>query len=115
VPLTPAIRDALKLAADAAPDHKPNDLIFPGCAQVGHREELPARGNAPRRTYKTIVQNDCYVPDEVSAYLLGHVPEGMSQRYLLKWAMSSGTAIREAQEKISHKMVALLHKRGRTK
>jgi hypothetical protein len=33
----------------------------------------------------------------VSAYLLGHVPEGMSQRYLLKWAMSSGTAIREAQ------------------
>jgi hypothetical protein len=32
----------------------------------------------------------------------------MSQRYLLKWAMSSGTAIREAQEKISRKMVAQL-------
>jgi integrase len=114
VPMTRAIRDALKLAADAVPDHKPDDLIFPGCSQVGHREELPTRGHSLRRTYKTVAQNECHVPDEVSAYLLGHVPEGMSQRYLLKWAMSSGTAIREAQEKISRKMVALLHGLRRT-
>jgi integrase len=125
VPLAPAIRDALKLAADAGPDHKPGDLIFPGCAQVGHRDDwtprdreekrqkvkLPARGHALRRTYKTIAMAHCKVPDDVSAFLLGHVPEGMSQKYLLRWALSSGPAIREAQAKISREMVRLLHNR----
>jgi len=61
-------------------------------------------------TYKTIAQNEYGVPDEVSAYLLGHVPERMSQCYLLKWAMSSGTEIREAQAKISRTMVVLLRR-----
>jgi integrase len=112
VPLTAAINDALKLAADVAPDHKPGDSIFPGCAQAGHREELPARGHALRRTFKTIATTFCKVPDDVSAFLLGHVPEGMSQKYLLRWALSSGPAIREAQAKISREMVRLLHKRA---
>jgi integrase len=112
VPLTPAIQDALKLAGDAAPDHKPADLIFPGCAQVGHREKLPTRGHALRRTFKTIATAHCKVPDDVSAFLLGHVPEGMSQKYLLRWALSSGPAIREAQQKISCEMLRLLHKRS---
>jgi hypothetical protein len=72
---------------------------------------LPARGHALRRTYKTIATTQCKVPDDVSAYLLGHVPEGMSPRYLLRWAMSSGTTIREAQVKISRTMARLLHKK----
>jgi hypothetical protein len=93
VPLTPAIQDALRLAGDAAPDHKPADLIFPGCAQVGHREKLPTRGHALRRTFKTIATAYCKVPDDVSAFLLGHVPEGMSQKYLLRGALSSGPAL----------------------
>jgi integrase len=112
IPLTPAINDALKLAADAEPDHKPGDLIFPGCEQVGHREELPARGNGLRRTFKTIATTHCKVPDDISAFLMGHVPEGMSQKYLLRWALSSGPAIREAQSKISREMVRLLHKQA---
>ena len=111
IPLTPAILDALKLATKAAPDHEPGDLIFPGCAQVAHREQLPTRGHALRRTFKTIATAHCKVPDDVSAFLLGHVPEGMSQKYLLRWALSSGPAIREAQATISREMVRLLHRR----
>lgn len=111
IPTTKAIVDALNMARAAQPKAEPTDPIFPGCAQVGHREELPARGHMLRRTFKTIAQNECNVPEEVSAYLLGHVPEGMSQRYLLKWAMSSGKAIREAQGRISRTMVDLLHKK----
>jgi hypothetical protein len=103
------------MAGNAAPDHKPDDLIFPGCAQVGHREKLPTRGHALRRTFKTIATAYCKVPDDVSAFLLGHVPEGMSQKYLLRWALSSGPAIREAQQKISCEMVRLLHKRSSRK
>jgi hypothetical protein len=44
----------------------------------------------------------------VSAFLMGHVPEGMSPKYLLRWALSSGPAIREAQHKISREIMALL-------
>ena len=108
IPLTPAIRNALA----PAPKGKPEDLIFPGCAQVGHREPgSPASGYALRRTFKTIAQNESGVPEEVSAYLLGHQPEGMSQKYLLNWAMRNGTAIKEGQQKISRTMVRLLHQK----
>ncbi len=111
LPLTAEIRDALKLAGKPG---APDALIFPGCAQVGHREPgLPAAGHALRRTFKTIAQNECKVIEEVSAYLLGHQPEGMSQKYLLKWAMRNGTAIREGQAKISREMVGLLHAKPR--
>jgi hypothetical protein len=46
---------------------------------------------------------------------LGHVPEGMSQRYLLKWARTSGPAIIEAQRKISQTIMALLQGKGAAK
>jgi integrase len=108
IPSSPEIDDALNMARKAQPDAKPGDPIFPGCAQVGHREELPARGHALRRTYKTFAQNECKVPEEISAWLLGHMPEGMSQRYVLQWARANGTAIVEAQHKISHEMVKAL-------
>jgi hypothetical protein len=108
IPTSPEIDDALNMARKAQPDAKPGDLIFPGCAQVGHREELPARGHALRRTYKTFAQNECKVPEEVSAWLLGHMPEGMSQRYVLQWARANGAAIVEAQHTISHEMVKAL-------
>jgi hypothetical protein len=58
-----------------------------------------------RRTYKTIAQNECKIPEEIS---FGQVPEGMSQRYLLRWAMSSGKAIVEAQHKIPKAIMAAL-------
>jgi integrase len=110
IPITPEIRYALKLAADAAPDREPEDVIFPGCLQAGHRDLLPARGHALRRTYKTIAATHCGIPDDVSAFLLGHVPEGMSQRYLLRWALSSGPVFKEAQAKVSKEMMRLLLK-----
>jgi hypothetical protein len=105
----------LNLAADVVPGHKPGDLIFVGCSRFQYRDrrEFPVRSHALRWTYKTIATTPCKVSDDVSAYLLGHVPEGMSQRYLLRWAMSSGTAIRDAQAKISRDMVRLLRKRSR--
>ena len=50
----------------------------------------------------------CGVPDDVSAFLIGHAPEAMSQ-YLLRWALSSGDAIKEAQAKISATTMRSLH------
>ena len=59
------------------------------------RDDLPATGNDLRRTYKSVATSVCGVPDDVSAFVMGHMPEGMSQKYLLRWALSSGDAIKK--------------------
>jgi integrase len=115
IPTTPEIRNALNMARKAQPKAKPGDPIFPGCAQIGHREELPARGHALRRTWKTFAQNECGVREEISASLIGHVPEGMSQRYVLQWARTNGKAILEAQRKISREMAMAFRGQRRSK
>ena len=126
IPTTPEIEAAIKIAAtDSTIIYKshgrdfvhkktvargPDDFIFAGCQfiQARNRSELPAIGHALRRTYKTIATDHCGVPDDISAALLGHVPEGMSQKYLIRWARMSGPAIIEAQRTISRTITALL-------
>ena len=105
IPLTPEIQATLDVARKAAPK---SDVIFPGCWNNPSRDGMPARGHALRRTYKTLATGLCKIPDDISAYLLGHVPEGMSQKYLLRWAMSSYPAIVDAQHKISKAIMAKL-------
>ncbi len=111
IPLTPAILDALKLATKAAPDHEPGDLIFPGCAQVAHREQLPRRGHALRRTFKTIATAHCKVPDDVSAFL--HRP--CAGRHVAKVPVALGAIERPGHpgstSHISREMARLLHRR----
>jgi hypothetical protein len=58
-------------------------------------------GHAFRRTYKTIAAN-------ISAAPLGHVPAGMPQKYLIRWARISGPAIIKAQATISKTIMQLL-------
>ena len=105
VPLTPEMRKAIAIVGERG---EADALIWEGCSQAS-RDDLPATGNDLRRTYKTIATSVCGVPDDVSAFLMGHMPEGMSQKYLLRWALSSGDAIKEAQVKISATMMRLLH------
>ncbi|HUZ34006.1 MAG TPA: hypothetical protein VMV19_18145 [Xanthobacteraceae bacterium] len=108
VPITAAIRTELKRARKAQRGATGDDFVFPGARHNPTRDGLPAFGHALRRSYKTVATDHCGVPDDISAALLGHVPEGMSQRYLLKWARQSGPAIIAAQEKISRKMIELM-------
>ena len=105
VPLTREIKEAIKLVGERGDD---DALIWEGCSQAS-RDDLPATGNDLRRTFKTVATSVCGIPDNVSAFLMGHMPEGMSQKYLLRWALSSGDAIKEAQQKISKTMMQLLH------
>ena len=97
VPLTPEIRKAITIVGERG---DAGALIWEGCSQAS-RDDLPATGNDLRRTYKSVATSVCGVPDDVSAFLMGHMPEGMSQKYLLRWALPSGDAIKEAQAKIS--------------
>lgn len=105
--LTPEICACLKMATDAVPDHKPDDLIFPGCESNLDRDKLPVRGHALRRTYRTFAHS-LKVPDDIGNWLLGQAPEGVKAHYLLKWSMANNAAIVAAQHKISRAMMAAL-------
>lgn len=105
IPTTPEIEAALKLGKAG----KPGDLIFPGCLINMCRDGLPVRGHALRRTWKTIATDHCGVSDEISCFLMGHIPPGMSVHYLLKFARVSGPKIIEAQAEVSRAITALLH------
>jgi len=113
IPITPEIVAAFMIAKQDKdrPNGvgcKPDDLIFPGCTNNPTRDKLPARGHALRRTWKTIAEDHCGVPAQVSEYLEGRMPEGVKGRYLLKWARSQGPKIIEAQADISRTIMALL-------
>jgi integrase len=102
VPLSPAIVRALKMVRGAD-----DVFVFPGCAQIGHRDPLPARGNQLRHTFRTLAA-DCAVDEMLAHFLMGHSPEGISQKYIVKMMLASGPALRQAQRKISRRIVTLL-------
>jgi hypothetical protein len=60
-----------------------------------------------RRTFRTVAA-DCGVDEMLSHFLMGHAPAGISQRYVARMILSSGPAMREAQRKISRRIVSLL-------
>jgi hypothetical protein len=94
------------LASPASPA-----IVFPGCDNISGgklRGELPVKGAALRRTWKTFVVSECKIPFEISEFLLGHIPHGVSAHYIMRWAMSSGKEIIDAQRKISKAMMAAL-------
>jgi integrase len=104
IPLSSTICRALKIARDHADK---SGLIFPECSQAGHRDPLPTRGHALRRTYKTVAL-DCGISDEMSAFLLGHVVPGMSMKYALRQMMLQGRTLRRHQRTISARILELL-------
>lgn len=106
IPLSIPIVQALKLARDNADEGE--ELIFPGCAQVGHRDRLPARGNMLRHTYRTVAA-DLGIDELLSHFLLGHAPEGVSQKYIARMILAAGPALRDAQRRMSRRIVALLN------
>lgn len=117
VPITPEIAAAFKLAKTdpKRPDGigcKADDLIFPGCINNPTRDKLPARGHALRRTWRTIAEDHCKVPDGIADYLEGRMPEGVKGRYLIKWERANGPNIIEAQQQISRAITALLVGKG---
>jgi integrase len=104
VPLSIPIVRALVMARRAGAE----ELVFPDCAQRGRHDKLPARGIELRRTYRTVAA-DCGVDEMLSHFLLGHAPAGISQRYVARMILASGPALRQAQRKISRRIVQLLN------
>jgi integrase len=111
IPISNEIAAALQMARDDTEQigHAvvPDGLVFPGCAQVGHRDLLPARGNMLRHTYRTVAA-DLGVDDLLIHFLMGHAPEGISQKYIATLILSNGPKMREEQGRMSKRMLELL-------
>jgi hypothetical protein len=60
-----------------------------------------------RHTYRTVAA-DLKTDNLISHFLLGHAPRGISQEYIAILILASGPSMRDAQEKISARMLALL-------
>jgi integrase len=106
IPMSAPIAKALRMARNAQRD-KPDELVFPGCQQAGHRDDLPVRGHGLRHTYETIAR-DLRVDDFLCHFLLGHLPRNISEGYVARAVLMSGQGMREAQRKISGHILALI-------
>ena len=103
VPLSQPIVRALRIALEAGKSAE----VFPAVTQIGHRLDLPARGVKLRRTYRTIAA-DMGVDEMLAHFLMGHAPDGISQRYVARMMLAAGPAMRRAQRIISREMIDLL-------
>ena len=71
------------------------------------RKLTDAHVEALRHTYRTICA-DLEIDELISHYLMGHAPQGISQKYIATLILQNGPAMRAAQERISKRMVSLL-------
>jgi hypothetical protein len=55
------------------------------------------------------VAADLGIDELLAHFLLGHAPEGISQKYIARMILTSGPALRAAQCKVSARIVALLN------
>jgi integrase len=111
LPVTPEIAAALRMARDDAQalgyDTSHDAPMFPGCSQKGHRDALPMRGNALRHTYRTLAA-DMKIDSLIAHFLLGHTPEGISQKYIAVLILQSGKAMLKEQNRMSRRFLELL-------
>ena len=106
LPASEEITAALRMARDAAVGGAV--LVFPGLSNIDHRGSgLPAKGNALRHTYRTICA-DLEIDGLLTHYLMGHAPDGISQKYVATLISQNGPAMRAAQERVSKRIVSLL-------
>jgi hypothetical protein len=103
IPMSGAIRAAL----ESAGTRLVGGLVFPGCRQAPAKDALPASGVALRRTYRTLAK-ELLVDDVIARILMGHSLKGLDQNYLMGAILAGGKSLREAQEKISDRIMALL-------
>jgi integrase len=105
--MSAAIARVLKRARDLSKPSGPDDLVFKRCEQLGHREALPVRGHGLRHTWRTVAA-DVGI-DELHAHvMLGHAPKNISESYITRLVLAAGPALRQAQRKVSRRILGLL-------
>jgi len=103
IPMSAAIAQALK----SVRGHSSDGLVFGNCWRSRHYDQLPAKGMMLRHTYKTVATT-IGIDEMIVEFLMGHRPMGVSRRYIVRAMLNSGEAMREAQRRISRRIVELM-------
>jgi len=111
IPMSDEIATAIRMAKDDAEqlgyEVTPDALVFPGCTRRDYLNDLPVRGNALRHTYSTVAA-DLGIDDLIRHFLMGHAPQGISQRYIATLILANGEKMRQEQARMSKRLVELL-------
>jgi hypothetical protein len=67
---------------------------------------LSHSGQALRGSYRT-VSTDLQIPELIIMHMMAHSARGISQKYIGQVVLAAGDAVREAQQKISERIVQL--------
>jgi integrase len=112
IPASKPIKAALAMAMKARADTE-TEWLFP--ARAGNHirkvdgDGLPLWGNGLRHNYKNIaVTMKPAVEEILTEFLQGHAPTGISRKYVSAMILAKSDALREAQERISERIVSLL-------
>ena len=110
VPLSLPIVQELRRLRDAVT--KPSPWVFPSVRRGDHMRRFDSDGldycgMNLRHTYRDAA-HDVGVDELLTHFLLAHSPQGISQRYLSAALIAQGGAMRQAQAKISRRILALL-------
>lgn len=103
VPMSSAIARELKCARSSLLGQE-TSRVFPGAEWF--KDDLPARGRALRRTYRTVAA-DLGVNEVLTRLLMGHSLAGINQSYVNALVLTGGSGLRGAQRAISRKIVSL--------
>jgi integrase len=111
LPMSVLIVRALKLARDSVVSR--SEFVFPSArGPIRHvtrftRYGLPFYANQSRHVYRTLCV-DCGIEDTIAHLLLGHTPQGVSQKYMSTLVLSQWPTMRAAQRKISSEIIKRL-------
>lgn len=109
VPTSQALQAALKMAVKAAGG---SEWLFPAGASHMTRfgdDGLPCYGNGLRHNFRTqasIMRPS--VEEMLIEFLQGRAPRGVGRRYVSTMIMAKSDALREAQERINDRLMALI-------
>ena len=102
VPTSQPMRRAIHMA------ESDGEWLFPGVRRFD-KDGLPCYGNALRHNYKNIaVTMRPPVAEIIQELLMGHVPKGISRKYISTMVVAQSDAMREAQTRISDRIMSLL-------
>lgn len=79
--------------------------IWPGA--VKWKDPLPYQGHALRHTYITLAA-DIHVNQILVRLLVGHALRGVHEKYITQMVMEGGEGLRQAQRRISRRIMTLL-------
>jgi integrase len=102
--MSASIARVLKRACDLGKPKDGNALVFPFCGEL--RDDLPSKGHAFRHTWRTIAAA-LKIDTTLVRVMQGLANDEVSEDYVNEQELAGDSALREAQRRMSVKIISL--------